>query len=170
MLLAHSLEGDEPGGWSAALELFRLSDELAADEATRKVLRALADGLPRAPKVDATFIVDRLATLLPNEAALVGEIALGLVAKWDADLGDIRTATAMAASALVDLSLTLHRLGPETREVGLQLFERLIRIDAYQARQTLDEIDNRFRPSAPVARPRLRRRSEVAPRRPRRRG
>lgn len=169
-LLAHSLERDELGGWSAALELFRLSDELPADEATRKVLRALADGLPRAPKVDATFIVDRLATLLPHEAALVGEIALGLVAKWDADLGDIRTATAMAASALVDLSLTLHRLGPETREVGLQLFEHLIRIDAYEAHQTLDEIDNRFRPSAPVARPRLRRRSEVAPRRPRRRG
>ena len=168
-LLVRSLKGDEPGCWAAALELFRLSDELPADDATRKVLRALADGLPRSPKIDATFIVDRLATLLPHEASIVGEIALGLVSKWDTDLGDIRTATAMAASALVDLALTLHRLGPETREVGLQLFERLIRIDAYEARQTLDEIDNRFRPSAPVARSRLRRRSEVATRQRRRR-
>lgn len=169
-LIAQLLGTDEPGVWAAILELFRLGDELAADAATRTVLHALYEALPRAPKIDATFIVDRLATLLPHEATLVGEIALRLVAKWGAKLGDIRTATAMATSALVDLSITLHRLGPETREIGLRLFEQLIGIDAYEARQTLDEIDNRFRQSAPPVRRRLRRRSEVSPRRPRRGG
>jgi hypothetical protein len=71
----------------------------------------------------------------------------------------------MAASRLVDLAVTLHRLGPETREVGTTLFEQLIGIDAYEARQTLDEIDNRFQEAARAPRlRRLPRRSEIASR------
>ena len=163
-LLARSLRSSNPDAWTAILEVFRLSDELAADEATCTVLRAVADGLPKSPKLDATFVVDRLATLLPHHACLVGQIALGLVAKWSSELGDVRTSTAMVASALIDLAITLHRLRPETREIGLRLFEQLIDIDAHQARQTLDEIDNRFRQNALGPRPRVRRRSEVAPR------
>lgn len=160
---------DNPDIWSAAFELFRLSDELVADDATTTLLRAIVDGLPRSPKLNPSFVVDRLATLLPHQAQLVGEFALGLVAKWNAELGDMRTSTAMATSSLVDLAITLHRLSPETRETGLILFEQLIDIGAYEALQILDEIDNRFRPTAPHIRPRVRRRSQVAPRRPRRR-
>ena len=156
--------------WTAAFELFRLTDELVPDEATAAVLMAVANGLPRSPKLNPTFVVERLATLLPHQAALVGEIALGLVAKWSAELADIRTSTAVATSALIDLAITLHRLGPKTRETGLTLFEQLIEIDAYEARRTLDEIDNRFRPNAPTARPRVRRGSQIAPRQPKRRG
>ena len=169
-LLAMLLCLDNPDIWNAAFELFRLTDELVADDATATLLHAIVDRLPLSPKLNPTFVVDRLATLLPHQAHLVGEFALGLVAKWNAELGDARTSTAMATSALVDLAITLHRLGPETRETGLLLFEQLIDIDAYEARQMLDEIDNRFRAAATYTRPRVRRRSQVAPRRPRRRG
>lgn len=168
-LLARLLGLQNPDIWNAAFELFRLTDELVADKATTTLLRAIVDGLPRSPKLNPTFVVDRLATLLPHQAQLVGQFALGLVAKWKSELGDIRTSTAMATSALVDLAITLHRLGPETREIGLILFEQLIDIDAYEALQVLDEIDNRFRPAEPYMRPRVRRRSQVSPRRPRRR-
>jgi hypothetical protein len=167
-LLARLLGLQNPDIWNAAFELFRLTDELVADEATTTLLRAIVDGLPRSPKLNPTFVVDRLATLLPHQAQLVGQFALGLVAKWKSELGDMRTSTAMATSALVDLAITLHRLGPETREIGLILFEQLIDIDAYEARQVLDEIDNRFRPAEPYMRPRVRRRSQVSPRRQRR--
>ena len=167
-LLVRGLESQDPSAWTAVLEVFRLIEVLQPDEATRVLLRTVANGLSQSPDLDATFIADRLATLLPHEAPLVGEIALGLITKWEAELGDMRTATAMAASALVDLAITLHRLGPETRETGLQLFEQLINVDAYGARRTLDEIDNRFHSTAPAARRRVRRRSEVSPRRRRR--
>lgn len=167
-LLVRGLESQDPSAWTAVLEVFRQIEVLQPDEATHVLLRAVANGLSQSPELDATFIADRLATLLPHEAPLVGEIALGLVTKWEAELGDMRTATAMAASALVDLAITLHRLGPETRETGLQLFEQLIDVDAYGARRTLDEIDNRFHSTAPAARRRVRRRSEVSPRRRRR--
>jgi len=62
---------------------------------------------------------------------------------------------------LVDLAITLHRLGDEAREVGLELFGQLVKIQAYTARETLEQIDNRFRSRVPK-RQRLRRRSRRA--------
>jgi hypothetical protein len=64
----------------------------------------------------------------------------------------------------VDISITLHRLGPTTRERGTDLFEDLLEVNAYTARETLDQIDNRFRGSAPAPRRRLPRRTSRAPR------
>jgi hypothetical protein len=152
--------------WPAAFEFFRLTDRLVPDEGTVAFLRAVADGVHRSGTIDPTFVIDGLATLLPHEAGTVGEIAMALTEKWKGELADMRTATARATSPLVDLAVTLHRLGPDTRDVGLELFEQLIDIDAYEARQTLDQIDGRFRDSAPMfRRPRVRRRSQVLPRR-----
>ncbi len=110
-------------------------------------------------------MIDRLQTLLPHEAPLVARIAKELVANWRDERGDMRTGTAATAPDLVDLAMTLHRLGPATREIGTSLFEDLLGIDAYSARQTLDEIDHRFRsPRGPVRR-RLPRRSASRSRR-----
>ena len=82
-----------------------------------------------------------------------------LVKAWETELSDVRTATAMSAPALADLALTLHRLGGATREAGVTVFETLIDIDAYGARDTLLEVDGRFRPQPLATRTRLRRRS-----------
>lgn len=119
----------------------------------------IADRLGEAPLLNATFVVDRLATLLPHQAALVARVAEGLIASWRQELGDIRTATAGAAPPLVDIPVTLHRLGPETREIGTALFEQLIEIDAWAARHTLNEIDNRFRDQEQMQLSRLSRRA-----------
>jgi len=144
--------------WRAILDLFRIVDELQPDENTALLLEAIADHAAAAPTVGATFIVERLQSLLPHEAPLVARLATLLVGKWHKDLADIRTGTAAHASELVDIAVTLHRLGPATREEGTRLFELLLAIDAYEARSTLDQIDNRFRATAPLRRPRLQRR------------
>ncbi|MBW9125260.1 hypothetical protein [Agrobacterium pusense] len=151
--------------WKAIFDLFRVVDELIPDESTALLLEAIADNATNAPKVGATFIVERLQSLLPHEAPLVARLATILVRKWHNDLGDIRTGTAAHASDLVDLAVTLHRLGPATREDGTLLFEMLLDINAYEARSTLDQIDNRFRPTASIRRPRLQRRQREARRR-----
>lgn len=80
---------------------------------------------------------------------------------------DMRTAHASIAPELVDIAITLHRLGSGTREAGLEIFERLLAINAYMARETLDQVDNRFRSSQVAARRRLPRRT-ARPRRARR--
>ncbi|MCA3450410.1 MAG: hypothetical protein INF92_08575 [Rhodobacter sp.] len=164
-LLVRLLHTGEPGVWRAALDTFRIVEELTPDRGTIALLEAMAARFDQAPQIDATFIVERLSSLLPHQAALVGSLAMGLADKWGADLGDIRAATALAASQLGDLAITLHRLGPDTREIGTTLVEQLISTNAYEAQQLLDEIDNRFRTSAEgTGRPRLRRRSERASR------
>ena len=119
------------------------------------MLKVMAKHLAAAEHHNVTFLAERLETLLPHEAPLVGEIAQAIVANWRDQLGDMRTSTVMAAPELVNLAITLHRLGPTTREIGTRLFEELLLIDAYSARQTLDEIDSRFKAVRRPVRPRL---------------
>lgn len=64
----------------------------------------------------------------------------------------------------MDLAVTLDRLGLETRELGAKLFEELIELDAYSARETLDQIDSRFLAVRGPSRPRLKRRRPKAQR------
>ncbi|MFS0738685.1 hypothetical protein ABC347_16680 [Sphingomonas sp. 1P06PA] len=163
--LIRLIPGASDAEWKAIFDLFRIADELLPDESTALLLEAIADNAANAPTVGATFIVERLQSLLPHEAPLVARLATILVGKWHNDLGDIRTGTAAHASELVDLAITLHRLGPATREDGTRLFEMLLDINAYEARSTLDQIDNRFRPTTSVRRPRLQRRQREARRR-----
>ena len=160
-LLTRLLTAGGADVWRATFELFRLTDELTPDPPTVSLLTVIADQIGTAPRLDATFVVERLGTLLPHQAELVGRLADGLIGTWRTELGDIRTGTAAAVPQLVDLAVTLHRLGPETQEIGTVLFERLIEIDAWEARKTMDEIDNRFLDEAPRRRRRLARRSRA---------
>jgi hypothetical protein len=148
--------------WKAAIDIFRLVDDITPDREWVKVLQAIMEEIPKHKTFMSSFIVDRLQTLLPHEAVLVASIAKALVAKWQSELGDMRTGTAAIAPELVDIAITLHRLGPSTRELGLEIFESLLAINAYTARETLDQVDNRFRSAQPSQRPRLPRRQRKA--------
>jgi len=143
---------------SAVMDIFRVTDELALDASTVELLRALADPSTDMSAAPSHFVVERLQALLPHEAELIATIAEKLVAVWRGELGDMRTGTATAAPQLTDLALTLHRLGGASRQSGVALFEAMIEIDAYGARETLAEIDGRFGPHQAAARRRLARR------------
>jgi hypothetical protein len=158
-LLVRMLPDASEEEWAAVFDLFRIVDELTPDENTVLLLETIADHMHVAPRLNPSFVVDRLETLLPHEAPLVARVVQGFVDNWREELADIRTGTAATAPQLVNLAVTLHRLGPNTREVGTKLFEQLLDIDAYTARGTLDEIDNRFRQERAVQRPRLPRRA-----------
>lgn len=149
--------------WTAIVDIFRVVDEITPEQEWVTLLQTLSEHMHSADHIDSTYIVERLQTLLPHQAQLVAKIARLLVSKWRGELGDMRTATAMVARDMVDLAITLHRLGPETREVGTSLFEDLLVVNAYTARETMDEIDNRFRGGPRQERRRLRRRSKRPP-------
>lgn len=148
--------------WQAIIDLFRLVDEITPDTDWVQVLQAIAEQIPHQDRFMSTFIIERLQTLLPHEADLVASISKALVDKWQSDLGDIRTSGAAVAPELVDIAITLHRLGPGSREQGLAIFEQLLAINAYTARATLDQVDNRFRSAQPAPRTRLPRRAAAA--------
>jgi nucleoside phosphorylase len=164
-LLLEALGAGGEAEWREALDLFRINGDLPPDRDTDRLLEAIADGFAHAPASDPTFIVDRLAGLLPHRAPLVARVAAAVVENARRDLADIRTGTAATAPELVDLAVTLHRLGPSTREAGLALFESLLGIDTYSARTTLHELDGRFAPERPMTRRRLPRRSGARRRR-----
>lgn len=77
----------------------------------------------------------------------------------------MRTGTVTAGPQLTDLALTLHRLGGASRQSGVALFEAMIEIDAYGARETQAEIDGRFGPHQAATRQRLARRHKPRGRR-----
>lgn len=150
---------------AAVMDVFRVTNELRPDASTLELLHALADAGTDMSAAPSTFVVERLQGLLPFEPELIATIAGKLVAAWRGELGDIRTGTSTAAPQLTDLALTLHRLGGASRKSGVAIFEAMIEMDAYGARETLAEIDGRFGPHQPAVRQRLARR-----RRPRGRG
>jgi hypothetical protein len=158
-------KADEPT-WVAIFDLFRLVDEITPEEEWISLLEVIAEHIGRAKHIESSFIVERLQSLLPHQALLVAKIARGLIENWGGKLGNFTTSTAASATELVDLAITLHRLGPETREAGTSLFEDLLVVSTYRARETLDQIDNRFRNTTPRARRRLRRRATRSPKPP----
>lgn len=145
--------------WGALFDVFRLVSELTPEPDTVRLLGAIADHVGRAGRIEPSFVVERLQSLLPHQATVVARIAEGLIEHWKDELGDIRTSTAMASSELINLAVTLHRLGAETREAGTRMLETLLLTEAYAAQQTLDELDARFRSSRAPVRRRLPRRT-----------
>lgn len=165
VILLRLLEIGPHDVWNAIFDLFRLVDDLSPDDQTVTLLTAIADHIGDAPKRDPTFVVEKLAALLPHQAPLVGRLSRALIEGWKEDLGGIRTSAAMAAVELVNVAVTLHRLGSETRELGTTLFELLLEIESYAARETLEELDSRFRDRPASPRRRLKRRSRKRPHR-----
>lgn len=149
-LLLDLLAWGEEGVWRAVFDLFRVVDRLAPDRETVRLLDAMCERIATAPRVDATFLAERLGELLPHEAALVGRLAMRLVESQP-------EVTGLAAANLVDLAVTLHGLGGDTRAVGTDFFESLLDKGVPEARTTLDEIDSRKEAARP-RRPRVRRR------------
>ncbi|NQV34053.1 MAG: hypothetical protein HQ515_15275 [Phycisphaeraceae bacterium] len=159
------LEGASKELVAAVMDVFRVTDELAPDALTVELLRALADPNTDLSAAPSPFVLDRLQKLLPHEADLISIIAERLVAAWHSELSDVRTGTAADAPKLMDLALTLHRLGGTSRKSGVALFEAMIEIDAYGARETLAEIDGRFGKRQANTRPRIARRRRTRGRR-----
>jgi hypothetical protein len=140
------------------LSVFHRVDELVPDDATVQFLETLRQAPGFVTSSTDTFLPERLQTLLPHEAELVGELTLVLVEGWGSRLSTMSSSVTMAAPYLVDIALTLHRLGGSTRDVGVRIFEKLIELDAHGARQTLDQLDGRLRLGSQRPHPRFRRR------------
>lgn len=130
---------------NAVLGAFRMVEELRPDGATVRLLECLADHSHVIALAGDSFLIERLESLLPHEATLVGRLALKIVELWKESLGDIRTSIAATTPQLVNLALTLHRLGGDTRELGMTLFEKLLEAQAYGAREALLQIDRPLR-------------------------
>lgn len=156
-LLLRLLDKDEAEVWQQLFGVFSLVDRLEPDQDTIRLLHGIADRIDKAPAPSEPHVVERLGGLLPRHADLVARIVVQLIQLWREQLASIGSSLATAGQEMMDLALTLHRI-EGTKLEGLQMFEQLIEIDAYQAREVLDELDHRVRLGTRPMRPRLRRR------------
>lgn len=157
-LLLRLLAKNEAAVWHQVFCVFRLVDKLEPEPDTVRLMRGIAAGIHHAPAPREPYVVERLEGLLPHHADIVVEIASRLIQLWHDRLRDVGSSLVTAGQEMMDLAITIHRTkGVEL--AGLQMFEQLVEIDTYQAREVLDEIDHRIRPGVKAWRPRLRRRT-----------
>jgi hypothetical protein len=138
--LAPKSDGDVA---DAIMQVFLLSDHLPADDQTRALLNAVAS-CPRLLEgrwVDR--LIEHLAELLPNEVELVHRICGQVVEARGAEIGSLRYSLGLSAGHLVNISLTLQRLGGEFRAKGLELFEKLLVLGIGEAQSAINELDIR---------------------------
>ena len=121
--------------------VFLKTDPLPPDDHTRELLEAFLNR-PSILNGGEEFLVGRLKGLLREgwNPLLVHAVADALARGAGSALRDIRTATSLVAGDLADIALTLHRI-PETRTHGLDLFERLMGVEAYGLGERLETLD-----------------------------
>lgn len=124
----------------ALQSIFLKSNTLPADGHTRELFETLLEHPPIL--AGGGFLVDGLKGLLREgwNPKLVYDVANSMVRNAGSSLNDFRTSLPGIAGDLADIALTLHRL-PETRAYGLDLFEQLMELDAYQLDQRMTTID-----------------------------
>ena len=129
----------------AVSRLFLGKDSLPPDQYTEQILQACLDHPHILVTARDSFLVDRLRELLANgwNPLLVHAVANRYLECSSQQ--ESRNGRKMRAHAdLVELALTLHRL-PETRTHGLDLFENLLVLGAYDAEERLKTLDRRAR-------------------------
>jgi hypothetical protein len=136
------LDRGEARVWAQVFDLFRNIDRLDDEPPTIALLQKIKDRIDLAPVPSDAAIVERLGGLLPSQAELVAQIASRLIELWRDELTNMGASLVVAAQTIMNIAVTLHRIsGMEL--VGLTMFEQLVEIDAFQARETLNEIDRR---------------------------
>lgn len=126
------------------------------DDSTKLFLEYLANN-PSIFKIKNMSLLteqfEDIVEAFPHEIAAVTKAMLEEVST---SLADYRTEYALSSGHLVSIALTLHRLKPELKEVGLDLFEDCLKLglpDATSALKTIDRTSNEKQ----VPRPRVRR-------------
>ena len=145
---------------NAIMDVFRIIDDLRPDQETQRLLSTLCDHPSVFEITSDTFLIDKLPDLVPHDPHLVFNICNHLIDRAGNQFQTRITGLSAATNELIDIALTLHRLDGINRENGLTLFEKMIRLDLYEAKQTLSEIDGRRPRSghrAPLPRRRRRR-------------
>jgi nucleoside phosphorylase len=135
----------------AVMDAFRNQRALLNDEETRRVLPALTSAPAVVTSGRGLSFLDDLQHLLPASAAEIAELLIALASHLETQAD--RSYLMSHGSELVDLAMTLQRLGPPIRERGLDLFEQLLAMRVYETYEVLAELDPAERTS-PLRAPR----------------
>ena len=114
-------------------------DELSGDEPSLRLLSSITERTPTFPHDHIADIVVWLSLFVQTRPAVVHQLLEKLLSEANAE-GEGSSRLFAAAQHLVNITLTLQRM-PEFREAGLRMFEQILDLGLYGAREALDEID-----------------------------
>lgn len=144
---------------SAILHFLNQNNPLPVNNHTRSILDAIIDNPQILKEGSNPFLAERLSGLLPIEAERVYQICSALLDQRKDEIGNIASGFSLHGDELIDISLTLQRISTH-RAKGLELFEKLLDLDAYGIQNTLFELDRRpSRDGVPVRQRRRRKKS-----------
>lgn len=129
---------------AAIMDVFRVVHRLPPDERTRELLSVIAVNPDFIRRGGPSFLTDQVKELLADgfDPQLIAKVTQTLLAAVGPAVGNLQTAWARDAPDLIEIAITLQRIS-QTRGVGLDLFEQLMDLGAYEASQVLRELDRR---------------------------
>lgn len=142
-ILAAGMLSDHPATGKAALDWFRVNEHARLSTRNRPIFAALAEGKAIGAVRSYTYLVEALMEVLQDDPQLVYAICLRILESVGSDIGNMANAVAMDAEGIINIALTLQRMEEPHRTNGLILFERLIELNAYRAREALMDVDRR---------------------------
>jgi hypothetical protein len=142
-ILASGMLSDHPPTGKAALDWFRVNEHARLSTRNRPVFAALAEGKAIESVRSYAYLVEALTDVIQDDPQLVYAICLRILESVGSELGSLAHSAAMDAEGIINIALTLQRMEEPHRTNGLSLFERLIELDAYRAREALMDVDRR---------------------------
>jgi hypothetical protein len=143
-ILLRVVEGFDPYLARAIMDIFRVANPMAPDRETRALLEFVAAHPQLIRAAGPSLIPARMKELLADafDPALIAEVIKTLLAAVGSQVGDFRNEWRVDSGDLIEISITLQRF-PETRSAGLEIFESLMDVGAYEMDRVLRELDLR---------------------------
>ncbi|MBI4847427.1 MAG: TIR domain-containing protein [Nitrospirae bacterium] len=140
----------------ATSKVFASAKSFFPDEYTWKILDKVCEYPKILTNERSCYLIEHLEDLLTTDPDRIYRVCNAFVTQLGKELSNISHRFTICTENLINIALTLQRLDGY-REKGLDLFERLLELDVWNARQTLLEIDRRIN-QTPPPRPKRRRR------------
>jgi hypothetical protein len=126
------------------MDVFRVSDPVPPDHYTVDILnRVMLE-----PKMLTchSMLAHRLKRLLADglDPLLVAGVSNAILDTAGQAMGNFRSRWAEDSGDLIQIAMTLQKI-EVSRNAGLELFERLMELGAYEAEQVLHEVDRRLK-------------------------
>jgi len=127
---------------NAVSGVYHLTKTLIPDDYTELLLDALYEYPAILRQRDTEFLLEHLEKQVLRMPEPICRICNAYLDEIAQDIADPLSYMSSAAS-LVSIALNLQRSDEPYRSQGLELFERMLALDVYDAKKTLRELDNR---------------------------
>jgi DNA replication protein DnaC len=148
-ILCRGMDSSHPDAAAAAIDWFSHVNELRLDADSRLIVEAFAAGRSLEIIQINAYVLDRMSDVIDDAPDLVFEVSRRLLEVFKSEIGNLASGAALQSEAMLSIALTLQRQTEPHRSRGLDLFEQLLRYEAYKAKDVLFDIDRR--PGAAIA-------------------